>query len=257
MSRRIILWNPPQSTVVDDAGVSIAKSLLPPSYPPGPYERPSLGPFNYVPPLTFICLQKLVPFPDQVHCLNTFRLIYRSPSSPHIFGLIRALIPYYDDENSTLDLSHIDPRLWAILIQIYSHLPASLHHYSVPLSDKHLPLLQQIPNTPFFSLITALALPKCGHLTDDTIVELKQLNGLSALDASSTQISANGVRILSGTRTWGECPGGTREKKGPWALRILNLRNCRRLDDAVFGHLYGFMLLSVVGTASLWLFSTC
>jgi hypothetical protein len=249
MDRPIVLWDPPSSNATDDAGISIKRRRLAPLPSPGPYE--STHPhFYYVPPLTFLCLQKLKQFPDQIHALGKMHLQYRDTDE---FNLLCSLDPKYDPDIMQPNLSNVDPRLWAVLIQAYSGLPKELQTYRIPLADKHVPLLQHIPNTSCFSLVTVLELPGCAHLTDDTIHELKHLHGLTALDISETPISSDALRKLSATRTWDECQDGVREKRGPWALRLLRLRNCRNVGNAVGRHLGGFALLCSVGThLSFW-----
>jgi len=123
----------------------------------------------------------------------------------------------------------------------------------MPLSDKHVPLLQQIPSTPHFSLITILELPGCPELTDYTIAELgKYLRGLCAFDASGTDLSAHGVKILSRTVMWSDhADVSARERRGPWTLRILNLQNCTNVDNEIFTCLPKFVLLGIVGEYGL------
>jgi hypothetical protein len=249
MDRPIVLWDSPCSNAIDDAGISTKMLRLAPPPPPGPYESVQ-SQFYYVPPLTFLCLQKLKQFPDQIHALGKIRLQYRKTDE---FDLFCALDPNYDPNTMQPNLSNVDPRLWAVLIQVYSGLPKKLETYRIPLSDKHIPLLQHIHNTSCFSLVTVLELPGCAHLTDDTIHELKHLHRLTALDISATRVSSDALRKLSATRTWDECQDGVREKRGPWELRLLRLRSCRNVDNTVGRYLGGFPLLCSIGThLSLW-----
>jgi hypothetical protein len=249
MNHPIILWDPVPSTTTDEAGIVIEKLALPPPPPPGPYERTQPSVFSYVPPLTFLCLQKLAPYAHQLDALGDVRLSYRKPISRQTFDLVAALVPGYDAMGQAQhpDLSLVDPRLWAVLVQLYSGLPDAFGSYRIPVSDKHVPLLQRVPQTSHFSLITVLELPGCRKITDRTLVGLKHLNSLSALDVSGTRITANGIRILLGTRIWGEEHDGTRERKGPWGLRILSLRDCRSVDKTLYKYVGEFELLSVLG----------
>lgn len=247
MNKPVVLWDARarQTATSDEGGLEIIKSVLAPINVPGPYESISSAyNWNYVPPLTYLCIQRLLHYPDQIYSLGHTRLFYRQPSLPQSFDILRALIPS-NGEDWTIDFSKVDPRLWAVLIQIYSNLPPQLHTYCIPLSDRHVPLLQRIPSTTDFTLITVLDLPECPELTDTTIVELKQLHSLCALNASGTTLSSYGIKSLTATLI---CNEEHVDKRGPWGLRILSLRNCRRIDNAVFKHLAAFVLLSVVGT---------
>ena len=47
---------------------------------------------------------------------------------------------------------------------------------------------------------------------------------------------------------WSEGDDATiRERRGPWAIRIFNLRNCKNVDNGIFSCLPKFVLLSVIG----------
>lgn len=261
MNRRIILWHnrPIQST--DAAGTTILISVsAPPSFhEPGRYASTSPDtPLSYVPPLAYFCINALIRSPEleHVHHFGPPRLLYKAPASPTVSDILRALIPSYDpiptkDGHLVLkgfDIHEMDPRLWAILVQVFVELPDVLRVYPIALSDKNIPLLQRIPSTSYFTLLTVLDLPGSVHLTDDTILELKALHGLCALDASGTQLTAQAIRRLSGSLTWSEeSTDPASKRRGPWQLRILNLRNCRKLGDIVLDHLATFPLLSVVG----------
>ncbi|TFY72701.1 hypothetical protein EVG20_g300 [Dentipellis fragilis] len=259
----IILWHTPQENTTDDAGVTILKSTLPPPalFDPGPYEssrrvergQPELNTsLRYVPSLAYFCLKTLLPYPEEIHHFGPPRFRYERPSLPFAYDIIRALIPSYcpwpdhcDEEG--LRLSEVDPRLWASIIQVFTELPDELRVYSLALSDKYLPLLEHIPQRADFSLLTVLELPGCPDLTDDTIFELKALHGLSAFDASATQLTAQGLLRLSRTMTWAEGETNASKRRGPWQLRILRLRNCRLISNRVFNALATFPLLSVIG----------
>jgi len=212
------------TTVIDDAGITIHKRVLPPPPNPGSYflQPPSS---SLVPSLSSLCLQILAHFPDQVHQLP-LRLHYRSE-----LGL-----------SSSLRL--LDPRLWSTIVQIYDGLPECLRSYNIPLSDIHLPLLQRIPSTHRFSLLTILDLPACPDLTDRSISALKFLHSLVAFDASATALSSYAINVLARTLVYTEYDTS---RRGPWSLRILRLTNCRNVNNTVYSHLHLFPLLSVVG----------
>ena len=143
----------------------------------------------------------------------------------------------------------MDPRFWVTVVQIYDNLPASMRTHSLPLLDSHVPLLQQIPSNPLFSLITVLDLPQCPQIEDKNIHSLARLHNLVALDISATTVSSSGIKILADTLQWVD---GSTERRGPWLLRILRLRNCFRVNTSIDPHLLKFPLLSVLdlrGTA--------
>jgi hypothetical protein len=249
MSKPVVLWNTRAQQTSDEGGLEIIKSVLAPINTPGPYESVSTpSPYHYVPSLVYLCIRRLLHYPDQIYSLGQTRLFYRKPSSLQSFDILHALIPTLGPD-FTIDLSKVDPRLWAVLIQVYSNLPSELHGYSIPLSDKHVPLLQHIPSTADFTLITVLELPGCRELTDTTIVELKQLRGLCALDASDTTLSSYGIKSLAATLV---CEDECDDKRGPWGLRLLSLRNCCMVDTGVLEHLAAFVLLTVVGMLQMF-----
>jgi hypothetical protein len=248
MNRRIILWDSHRhaSQSTDEAGTTIYNFVHPANHEPGPYESETNEPHFYVPSLAYFTLKSLFQYPDQIYVLG-IRLKYRSPSSPLSRDILRELIPFYDQNDPDFNLNQVDPRLWATLVQVFSGLPDTFRTYHIPLSDKHVPLLQHIPSTPYFSLITILELPRCSELTDETIVELKHLSQLSALDASATKLSSHGITKLSRTLMWSEEGDLATKRRGPWALRILALQNCQDVDNHIFSCLPKFVLLSVIG----------
>ncbi|KXN89268.1 hypothetical protein AN958_06022 [Leucoagaricus sp. SymC.cos] len=206
-----------------------------------------------VPSLVWFCLQIAAEFPDQVDL--PFKLIYRPPSTPppKSFRLIDKLLrtepgqDFQDFENAPQDaLKRVDPRLWATVIQIFGRIPIELRTYTLPLNDEVLPLLQGLKNTDTFALITILELPGCDALTDDSIVELKCLHALAALDASNTVLSSHGITTLSRTLLSNEPENTVRMLRGPWGLRILRLKHCIQIDDTVYCILSSFPLLAVV-----------
>ena len=182
-----------------------------------------------VPSLTWFCVKALYKHPDLLHVLN-YSLNYRR-------------------ELNDIDLYNLDPRLWATLVQLYNDLPAKLAAYELPLNDPHMSLLQEIPSTPLFSLLTVVELPACPDLNDETISQFKSLHSLNALDASSTSLSTNGIYRLACTVLTRESEGqdAPRQHRGPWPLRILRLRNCKSISSDVYPHLSKFPLLSLIG----------
>lgn len=204
-----------------------------------------------VPSLVWFCLQALSEFPDQIQL--PFKLIYRTPRSPppKSFRLIDKLFSATHkggyDVTSSLLLQKLDPRLWAAVIQIFDHIPTELRTYTLSLNDGLLPLIQGVKNTPTFSLITILELPGCDALTDESIVELRCLHTLTALDASNTRISSHGIVSLARTLIVNEPEETQRALKGPWALRILRVKHCTGIDNTIYHILPSFPLLSIVG----------
>ncbi|THH01418.1 hypothetical protein EW026_g1262 [Hermanssonia centrifuga] len=246
MSKNITLWVPRRTTSADE---TILKYSFPHPYVPGPYERSDThdGPLSYVPSLQSMCIHRLLEFPDQVHGLGPTRILYEPPATAEGYDILKELIPtssreFEGDNNYLLDV--VDPRLWAVLVQIFTQLPESFRTYVIPLSDIHIPLLQEIPSTPYFALITVLKLSGCEELNDETIVQLRYLHGLGALDLSMTTVSSWGIKILA--KTLSKNPDLDR-LDGPWKLRILSLRNCMNVKDSAVGSLVNFPLLSVVG----------
>jgi hypothetical protein len=204
-----------------------------------------------VPSLVWFCLQCIAEFPDQAQLHH--KLVYQPPQPPlnDIDRLLASMLTgrcgKIQDTRDKQDLSQFDPRLWAVIAQIFDYLPSGLRTYTISLNDEALPLLQQIPNTATFSLMTILELPSCMALTDSSISQLKDLHTLTAFDASSTRISSYGLLSLARTLQMNDPLEATRRLRGPWVLRILRLKYCSGIDDAVYATLPKFPLLSVVG----------
>ncbi|KAH9966656.1 hypothetical protein BC827DRAFT_1124933, partial [Russula dissimulans] len=198
-----------------------------------------------IPPLPYFCIKCLVKNPELVYQYG-FPRPYRAPVSHSDPDVLRPLIPR--SRSGHFNLTKVDPRLWAIILQIYSDLPHGLRTYRTALSDKYIPLLQRVPATEHFSLLTVLELSRCSHLNDDTIVHLKGLHTLCVLDVNRTTLSAQGIRRLSGTLMCVEDDiDGTNQRRGPWQLRILTLYNCKRVTNAIYQYLESFTLLTAVG----------
>jgi len=236
----LVLWSSKsRARQSEDATISVSVSA--PPYIPGPYEdcaslkTSSQTKFYYVPPPIYFYIRRLAPYPDQVHQLHPFLLRY-TPRDGAEFDILKALLPSYDSES----LSDTDPRLWATIVQIYSStLPSWLDTYRIPLSDVHVPFLQTVTPTSTCSIVTVLDLPGCPELTDDTILVLKALTGMVALDASRTSLTSWGISQLALC-----CGPGL---KGPWGLRILRLRDTKGINFSLFKNLYRFRGLSVLG----------
>ncbi|KAI0780978.1 hypothetical protein BD413DRAFT_464646 [Trametes elegans] len=254
--RPIVLHRPRQQLASDDACTTIVKYELHPA--PSTIRPPYQSPHDpdlrlrYVPPLTYFCINALAQYPDELRALGPARLRYQAARSRDQFDILAAFIPTYcpfSSDMDSFDLRIVDPRLWAVLIQVFESLPPAFRQYTLPLSDVHLPLLQTIPNTKHFSLLTVLSISRCRELTDDNVMELRHLHTLAALNASVTALGTWGVRRLAQSLVWSEAePGRPAERRGPWGLRILDLRDCINVNDQVYHWLRRFPLLSVVGT---------
>ncbi|KIK59917.1 hypothetical protein GYMLUDRAFT_261888 [Collybiopsis luxurians FD-317 M1] len=182
--------------------------------------------YLYVPSLVSLCIRKLALYPDQI---QDVALTY-APSND--FDILKALIPDYPQ------LSSLNPYLWATLVQIYgSSLPDVFSTLPLSFTDSHLSLLQRIPSSSTFALITILDLPGCSKLTDDIAVSIKSLPSLIAFDASDTAFSSWGIKKLLMPSL---------AHTGPWALRMLRLRNCKAIDHTIFKVLHHLPLLSVL-----------
>lgn len=250
MSRPIVLA---RRRVEHSEDATIKKSVQATPNTIGPYKTfvyPDSLP--YVPPASYFFIRVLAATPEEVYRLGSFSLTYTLCESSSSFDIIKALIPSYGDVD--FDLRHVDPRLWATLAQLYkTTLPSIFSHYYTPLSDMYTPLLQAIPSTPHFSLVTILELPGCIELDDDNIVELKCLHSLTAFEASGTKLTDYGLQKLAKTLAHddsGEDAVCTR--RGPWPLRILRLRDCKGITKAILSIVAKFPLLSVLGEC-VWL----
>ncbi|KAL1698408.1 hypothetical protein EV121DRAFT_218239 [Schizophyllum commune] len=208
---------------------------------PGPYERDQTLPWTHVPSLAYFCIRRLVDYPEYAGRVS---LPYVPPETEGDPDILRTLVPSYSYFDNTLDYNALDPRLWAVIVQLFDGLPSIFSTYSLALNDKHLPLLQRVECTEHFSLVVVLDLSGSPNLTDGTVQKLFELRHLAALDISKTRISALGVKLLR-PRT-----SATDGHEGPRALRVLSLRGCRAVDDDVLGYLRLFPLLSVIGTNS-------
>jgi len=156
---------------------------------------------------------------------------------------MKALFPTFDQDVPFEDMRHVDPRIWATVIQLYANLPPSFDIYTLPLSDIHLTQLQNIRCTPNFTLITVLDLSGRREFSDQSIDRLGGLTGLAALDLSQTDVSSWGIKKLA------MCVGEDDERflRGPAGLRILSLRGCTNVGEDVKEALIRFPLLSGVG----------
>lgn len=264
MGPPITLWKA-RTRTTDSSGVEIDDQIFPPLAlfgQPGPYEATQRHQLRYIPSLVSYCLRAAPS--DFLYALKRPQVPYEAPQSPQDYDILRDLIPSDSYARNSFDLSKVDPRLWANVIQFLSNLPLDLRVYTIALADKHLPMLQTIPATSDFSLLTVLNLAECEHLDDDTVLSLRELHGLCALDASRTHLSAHGVGRLAGTLRWCDPQderdiddGRGNDRRGPWGLRILWLYGCQRIGHDVFKHLRKFPLLSVVGKIFQCNFDAC
>lgn len=243
----ILFKRPKQSVTSDEAGTTIVKTILPaaPVCLRAPYEFETTHENAYrVPSLISYTVRVLSAYPEQIYVLGSQRVQYR-PSSDDV---LRELIPWYSPQDPGFSLKQVDPRLWATIVQIFSGLPDTFRTYHAPLSDQHLPLMQNIPSTSHFSLVTILELPDNPAVTDETILALKQLQTLCALDISGTAVTTNGIENLTRTLVWNDLDD-TRvaDRRGPWALRILDVRKCNGIDNNIFITVEKFILLTVLG----------
>jgi len=189
-----------------------------------------------VPPLAYFCIRILIDYPDQVHSLGSHRI----RCQPQV---LHALSPstFSDVDKPARCLCKLDPRLWSVIAQVYSGLPKGLQNYHIPLGDRHLPLLQAVPSTPSFALITVLNLARC--VSDETSHALKSLHGLCALDISQTSISHLGIRHFAPAIA--SDPSDIRH--GTRGLRILRLYNCPKITNKVISAVSNFQLLAILG----------
>ncbi|KAL4251711.1 hypothetical protein ABKN59_004523 [Abortiporus biennis] len=263
MSRQILLWRKVATADSDEACTTIYKYPLPPPYTPGPYDVQQAcssvpEKLTYVPSLASLCFKRLIEYPEQVHIVEDARLHYEPPKEPTDYDLLQELFPSFSyDAQDQLDLTQVDPRLWALVVQLIDSIPDAFRTYTLPLSDIHLPLLQQIPSTSHFSLVTVLELKRCPEIDNETILQLGGLHSLGALDVSATQLTSWGIRNLSKTLLISDDGALPR---GPWNLRVLYLKDCLQIDDKVFEYLPHFPLLSVVdlrGTPCIPCSKTC
>ncbi|KAG7092451.1 hypothetical protein E1B28_008805 [Marasmius oreades] len=220
----------------------------------GAYQDAFKSSIKYVPSLVSLCIRILSQYPDQVHLLPPgFYLKYHANPDHSQFDILRALIPTYSSQSDAFFLEQVDPRLWATLVQLFpDSLPSPFTTYPLPISDVHLPLIQSIPVTPSCAIVTILELPGCERFTDDTITKLRSFHSLVALDASDTHLTNLGVSRLASACIWCTQELDKPERRGPWGLRILRLRNCRGVDNVSIQILTKFILLSVLdlrGTA--------
>lgn len=241
----IHLWSAKPRLTTDDAGIQISVTEFPSLEQEIPlYETSNRNKdgktrgtkFKRLPKLQHFCIKALVEYPEEIHVLGNTRLQLNAD-----YDVLHSLMPSWS--TSKFSIARVDPRLWAVLAQIYSNLPSILASYPISLSDRHLPLLQFIPPTPDFALVTVLDLRRSKALTDDTIIALKALHNLCVLDAGGTQISADGIRRLALTVTI----NGDGERRGPWTLFVLRLVDCDKMNGTIFRHLAKFPLLTAVG----------
>ncbi|KAG2157089.1 hypothetical protein DEU56DRAFT_763017 [Suillus clintonianus] len=255
MPQPIILWNTKRHAthVYDDAGISITKTILAPLGPPAPYNTQPPNNLRTVPPLAYFCIRALTPYADQLHNLQN--------PVPYNKDVARALVPTKavprhviaarkQDSQSTMDsggqfdVQSVDPRLLATLAQVMHPIPAEFRHYDIPLSDVHLPLLQQVPSRDNFCFITLLSLPGCQEVSDNTIFVIRRLKTLAALDLRGTTVGSYGLTVLSRDLSWSD--DELQSRTGCWGLRILCLHSCTNIGNEALPILSNFPLLSSI-----------
>ncbi|KAG0707776.1 hypothetical protein DFH29DRAFT_1053385 [Suillus ampliporus] len=258
MSQPIVLWDAQRHTnhVFDDAGISIAKTILAPPVPPAPYDTEPPNNLRTVPPLAYFCIRALTPYADQLHHLqhpipfrrDVIRALIPSKIVPRDVLVARKQDSRSKIDSDTLcsgfDVQSTDPRLWATIAQVMHPLPAEFRDYEIPLSDGHLPLLQQVPSRENFSFVTLLALPGCGEVSDETIGVIRRLNTLIALDLRGTSIGSYGLTVLARGLSWSD--DELQSRTGCWGLRILRLHSCTNIGNEALPILSKFPLLSSI-----------
>lgn len=238
--------------VSDDSGLIIKQRTLPVCHP-GPYteeclphDKRTLASLDFVAPLEYYCVKSLVMSVAELDLGRAPPVLYGGSHAQ--LRLMKTLIPFFDQNMPSSRMKYVDPQLWATLIQLFSHLPPAFRTYSLPLSDPYLPLLQAVNSSVDFTLITVLDLSSRRELTDDTIGALKPLTNLCVLDLSGTRVSTWGLKQLSLCLTHDEASGTI---FGPWKLRILSMRDCKKVQSDVTPILQKFPLLAVIGSICL------
>lgn len=245
MSPPIILWDAKRRAthVYDDAGISITKTVLAPPPPPGPYDMEPPKKLKTVPPLAYFCIRALTPHADQLHHLQH--------TVPYNKDVVSALVPRKpaplaaeNKHSQPFFTSIVNPRLLATLAQVMHPLPKEFRDYDIPLSDAHLPLLQQVPSRENFCFVTLLALPYCKEVCDDTIGVIRRLNTLAALDIRGTTVGSYGLTVLARCLSWSD--DELQSRTGCWGLRILSLHSCTNIGNEALPILSKFPLLSSI-----------
>lgn len=259
MATVISLDNPRTVQTSDEAGTLILQSVLPSTRNAITYKDEMLmfRKKSQFPRLGSFCVRALLDYTDQLYVLGKIRLNCVDTHTRRRDGkrisnhhILKSLLPNWG--TPFFSLADIDPRLWANIIQIYEDLPEELRTLPIQLADPHLPLLQQIPSTSNFALITVLNLSRSQTLTDASILALKALHNLCALDISCTEVTSHGLRRLSRTLIFNDIG----KRRGPWTLRILRMRDCRKIDNEIFSFLKDFPLLCAIGGSTfskLWI----
>ncbi|KAG2349919.1 hypothetical protein BDR05DRAFT_994887 [Suillus weaverae] len=244
MSQPIVLWDAKRRAthVFDDAGISITKTVLPPPGPPAPYDMEPKNNLKTIPPLAYFCIRALTPHADQLHHLKH--------TVPYSRDVVSALVPpkpaplAVKNKAQPFFVSIVHPRLLATLGQVMHPLPKQFRDYNIPLSDAHLPLLQQVPSRENFCFVTLLALPDCKEVCDDTIGVIRRLNTLVALDIRGTTVGSYGLTVLARGLSWSD--DELQSRTGCWGLRILSLHSCAKISNEALPILSKFPLLSSI-----------
>ncbi|KAG2063619.1 hypothetical protein BDR04DRAFT_1085199 [Suillus decipiens] len=247
MSQPIVLWDAKRRAthVFDDAGISITKTILPPPAPPARYDMVTVPPKNSktIPPLAYFCIRALIPHADQLHHLQ-HTVPYSRDVVSSLVPLAPAPLSVKNKDSQPFFVSSVNPRLLATLGQVMHPLPQEFRDYDIPLSDVHLPLLQQVPSRENFCFVTLLALPNCKEMCDDTIGVIRRLNTLAALDIRGTTVGPYGLTVLARGLSWSD--DELQSRTGCWGLRILSLHSCTNISNEALPILSKFPLLSSI-----------
>ncbi|KAG2132503.1 uncharacterized protein EDB93DRAFT_902978 [Suillus bovinus] len=228
----IVLWNAQRRAThfLDYAGTR------------APYDTDREPPkiLKTVPPLAYFCIRALTPHVDQLHHLKH--------TVPYNRDVVSALVPRtplpLSVKKRPFFLSIVNPKLLATLGQVMHPLPKEFRDYNIPLSDVHLPLLQQVPSRENFCFITVLALPYRKEVCDDTIDVICRLNTLTVLDIRGTTVGSYGLTVLARGLSWSD--DDLQSRTGCWGLRILSLHSCPNIGNDALPILSKFPLLSCI-----------
>ncbi|PVF97047.1 hypothetical protein CPB86DRAFT_815896 [Serendipita vermifera] len=189
--------------------------------------------------LSAYCINALYPRLHQISDLESC-WTRRSYDSPRIVEMVvdllpqipaRYLRPPFKSDSNEFEYYEcqymIHPQLWGLLnaLIIPSTLPLVLRTISVAITDGLIPSLHHAPvlATPSLSLLTALSLESVESrllVTDDSIIQLRNLACLTVLNLASTPITSRGILRLVLSITSSDNPDTC-----PWRLRVLDLRN--------------------------------
>ena len=157
---------------------------------------------------------------------------------------------YKPDANDSVSvgsyIGKVHPQLWGLLnaLIIPSTLPPILRHFSLPITDEHVPSLQASPilSTPTLSLLTHVSFSSTEsriQITDSSLIQLRNLSCLTVLDLAATPVTSSGVlRLIASMRAL------LPSKASPWRLRVLDLRRTFVDDEILLGDYRGLSLMA-------------